>query len=270
MNDSGEEVGRRAERSDVIDHAVRLGMVPYGLLHLVIAWLGVELALGHRSDKVSSQGAFHQLAQSPVGKAVLSAVALGLVLMVIWQGLEAVFGHADKSGTGLWFRRIRSGVTAVLYTVLVVSAVRAVLGNSSSGSGAKSWTARLLDLPMGQVLVAVTGFAVLAVGVGMSWYSLTGGYASNLAAEGRRGESGRLYLFFGRAGYLAKGITTGLVGVVIGYAAVTHDPQKSGGLDQAVRDLVHAPFGSPLLIALATGIACYGLFCFARARHLNR
>jgi hypothetical protein len=54
------------------------------------------------------------------------------------------------------------------------------------------------------------------------------------------------------------------------YAALTHDADKSGGLDQALLKVLDQPFG-PLLLALAAaGIACYGLFCFAWARHLDR
>jgi hypothetical protein len=30
------------------------------------------------------------------------------------------------------------------------------------------------------------------------------------------------------------------------------------------------PFGQVLIIAIGIGLACYGLFCFARARHLSR
>ncbi len=34
--------------------------------------------------------------------------------------------------------------------------------------------------------------------------------------------------------------------------------------------MLDQPFGQVLLIAIGLGIACYGLFCFARARHLSR
>jgi hypothetical protein len=161
-------------------------------------------------------------------------------------------------------------VTAVIYTVLGVSATRVVLGAGSSGSGAKSYTAQAMDVPLGQVLVGVVGLVVVGVGVGMGWHSLSGGYAENLAAEGRHAEAGRLYLLAGRAGYLAKGVGACLVGGVICYAAITHQSRKSGGLDQAVRDLVRQPYGGTLLVVIAAGIACYGLFCFARSRHLHR
>lgn len=269
MDQSVEEAGRKAERSDTVDNLVRYGLVVYGFLHLVVAWLAVELAIGHSSGKVSSQGAFQQLAQGTIGKVVLVAVAAGLFLMVVWQGLEAVFGHADRDGWGLWLRRFRSGATAVIYAFLGVQAVKTVFGSSSSG-GAKSTTAKVLDLTGGQVLVTIVGLIVFGVGVGMCWHSLSGGYAENLSAEGRRGEAGRAYLLTGRIGYFSKGIGGCLVGAIICYAAVTHDPQKSGGLDQAVHDLVHWPAGGPILIAIAAGIACYGLFCFARSRHLHR
>jgi hypothetical protein len=269
MEQSVEQAGRKAERSDTVDNLVRYGLVVYGFLHLMVAWLAVEVAVGNSAGKVSSQGAFRQLAQDTIGKVVLLAVAVGLFLMVVWQGLEAVFGHADRSGWGLWLRRFRSGVTAVIYAFLGVQAVKTVFGSSTSG-GAKSATAKLMDLPAGQVIVAVAGLVVFGVGVGMCWHSLSGGYAENLSAEGRRGDTGRAYLLAGRIGYFAKGIGACLVGSVICYAAVTHDPQKSGGLDQAVHDLVHWPAGGPILVLVAAGIACYGLFCFARSRHLHR
>jgi len=53
-------------------------------------------------------------------------------------------------------------------------------------------------------------------------------------------------------------------------AAFTHHAKKSGNLDQALHSLLSYPFGQVLLILIAAGIACYGLFCFARARHLSR
>jgi hypothetical protein len=54
------------------------------------------------------------------------------------------------------------------------------------------------------------------------------------------------------------------------YAALTHDPQKSGGLDQALHRVLQEQFGAPALVVIAIGLACYGLFCFAWARHFDR
>ncbi|MGZ8771474.1 MAG: DUF1206 domain-containing protein, partial [Aeromicrobium sp.] len=75
---------------------------------------------------------------------------------------------------------------------------------------------------------------------------------------------------FGKIGYVSKGIALLIVGGLFLGAAWTHDPDKSGGLDQALRELLDRPFGSLMLGVIAFGIGCYGLFCFARARHLDR
>ena len=40
--------------------------------------------------------------------------------------------------------------------------------------------------------------------------------------------------------------------------------------DQALRDVLQRPFGPTLLLLIAAGLGCYGLFCFAWARHLSR
>ena len=80
----------------------------------------------------------------------------------------------------------------------------------------------------------------------------------------------RANTWFGRIGYTAKGVAFGIVGALVGYAALTHEPRKSGGLDQALREVLEQPLGPLLLLAIATGIGCYGLFCFAWARHLLR
>jgi hypothetical protein len=77
-------------------------------------------------------------------------------------------------------------------------------------------------------------------------------------------------VLLGTAGYLSKGVAFALVGLLFVWAAWTHDPQKSGGLDQALHKVLEQPLGAPVLLAIAVGIACFGLFCFAWARHLRR
>ena len=61
-----------------------------------------------------------------------------------------------------------------------------------------------------------------------------------------------------------------LVGILFAVAAVTHRSGQSGGLDDGLASLLDLPYGPWLLVAVALGIGCFGLFCFARARHLKR
>jgi len=43
-------------------------------------------------------------------------------------------------------------------------------------------------------------------------------------------------VWLGTVGYVAKGMAVAVIGVLFLYAAITHQPKSSGGLDQALRD----------------------------------
>jgi hypothetical protein len=63
---------------------VGVGLVSYGLLHLVIAWIALQLVFGKRGD-ASQQGALSQLARQPLGAGLLWVMALGLFTLTVWQ-----------------------------------------------------------------------------------------------------------------------------------------------------------------------------------------
>ena len=263
-------VGRKAGGSSVLDHAVRVGLVSYGVVHLLLAWLALQLAFGERSAQASSSGALHQLAQSGLGRGSLYVVAAGFAALVVWQGLEAAVGHRDEEGWKRLGMRFVSAGRAGVYGVLGYSALDIASGSDSQGGGTDTWTAKLMAMPAGVWLVAAVGLGVAGVGFALIYHGWAEKFLSHLDIDGSTGRSGRAYSLFGKAGYTAKGVALVVVGLLFLSAAWTHDPDKSGGLDQALSKLLHQPFGAPILVAVAVGIACYGLFCFAWARHLDR
>lgn len=266
-----EQAGEEAHRSRWLDHAVRFGLVAYGFVYLMIAWVAGQLALGDHSGRPSAQGALAHLADEPLGHTLIWAVAAGLFVLVVWRVLEAIGGHRGADGADLLRRRAVSVGKAVLYAGLGISAVSVANGGGGGSSRApKTATAKVMDLPAGQWIVGLAALAILAYGAVLVWRGCTDGFLEHLDGEGRSGEAGRAYTWFGRVGYTAKGVAFGLVGCLVGYAAITHEPQKSGGLDHALREVLERPFGPYLLLAIAVGVACYGLFCFAWARHLSR
>jgi type IV secretory pathway VirB2 component (pilin) len=76
-------------------------------------------------------------------------------------------------------------------------------------------------------------------------------------------------LLLGKVGYVAKGIAIGLVGGLFCYAALTHDPKKSGGLDAALHELLGGTLGTVAVVVVGVGIAAFGLYLLARSRHLD-
>ncbi|NPD06954.1 DUF1206 domain-containing protein [Nocardioides sp. zg-1308] len=264
------DTAEQVQQSDWLDHAIRVGLVAYGVVHLLIAFLAVQLALGEKEDSASNTGALHYLAEQPLGAAMVWGVAVGMLLLVVWRLLEFAFGYREESDdTKRWRKRATSLGKAVIYGALGWSAVRTALGDGSSG-GTDSTTAKLMDLPGGQLIVGAVGLAVIAYGGSLVWRGWTEKFTEHLDAQGQSGKDGSAYVLLGKIGYIAKGIAIGIVGGLFAYAAITHDPKKSGGLDQALQTVLEQPFGQVLLIAIGLGIGAYGVFCFARAKHLSR
>lgn len=270
VTDKAHELGRRSEDSDTLDHAVRVGLVAYGIVHLLIAWVAVQLALGDGSGSASSDGALSRMAQTPLGGVLLFVVAGGFAALVLWRAIEAFTGHRDKDGKERVFKRLGSGLKAVLYAALGWSAFKIALGGGSDGGSTDTTTARIMALPFGPLLVGLVGAAILAYGVRLVYRGLSEGFVKHLGGSGRTGNDGKAFVWFGKVGYVAKGLAVLAVSGLFVWAALTHDPKRSGGLDQALKTLLEQPFGVPLVLAMGVGLACYGLFTFAWARHLDR
>ena len=270
MNDP-EVLGREAHQSSWMDAAARVGLVAYGVVYLLMGWVAAQVALGDRSEDASPNGALHELASQPFGRVLVWAVAAGLLLLLVWQLMEAAFGHREHEGVHRLRRRLVSVGKAVVYGALAVTAARVATGSSSSSNKtSRGATAKLMDLPGGQWLVFLVGLGFLVAAVVFVWQGWQEKFAEHLETEGKLGYSGAAYLLMGKVGYIAKGVAFALVGGLLCYAGLTHESEKSGGLDQALQEVLKQPFGPYLLFAMALGLACYGLFALAQARHLDR
>jgi len=264
---------RSFENSAWLDRGVRLGLVVYGVVHLIIAFTTVQLAFGDSSGQASQQGALSQLARSPLGDTALVLVAVGLAAMVVWQLTEALVGHTDAEGGARVVKRVASLAKAVVYGVLGFSAGQMVLGSGGSSSGGSSTdglTARLMSAPGGQLLVGAVGAGIVAVGGYLAYKGLAEKFTKHLdvrAAWGRRREP---IVWLGKVGYCGKGAALAAVGALFVVAAAQHDAQESGGLDVALQQLLREPFGPALVVAVGAALGCFGLYCFAWARHLDR
>jgi hypothetical protein len=202
-----------------------------------------------------------QLAQQPLGKVLLWVMAIGLLSLVLWQGLEAVIGRGDRKEA--LKHRARSIGRAIVYLALGVLSARTALGaGSHSGKGEQTLSAQLLKLPAGVVLVIAVGVGVLAVGISQIVKGAKKKFRNDLDQSVNKPIE-----TFGIVGYVAKGVSLGIIGALFGLAAITYDPKKAGGMDAALLAIRDQPFGAILLIVMAAGIACFGLFCFAWARY---
>jgi len=138
----------------------RLGLIGYGVVNLLLAWLTVQVAFGagEQEAEAGKGGAVQHLAESPWGAAGLWVIGIGLLALALWQLAEAIRGR--EAGT---LRRVLSVAEAVAFVALGVSAVRAAAGRGSGGSNEEQagFTARVLEAPGGPVWVALAGVLVI-------------------------------------------------------------------------------------------------------------
>ena len=252
----GEAFASRHERG--VKRVGRAGVAAEGVVYLLVAWLAAQVALGSGGGSADSSGALAQVADSPFGPVLLGLLALGFVAMVAWQVLAAI--TAEKTS-----RRISAVAKAVVALVLAVSCLRFLLGGgSSSGQQQQTLTQRVLEAPGGAVLVVLVGLVVLGVGVA----TVVRGFKRSFEDK-VEGSLSPALTALGVAGWVARGIAFGVIGVLV-IASSRGDTAKSRGLDAAFREIASQPYGTVLLLLVALGLAAYGVFQLLTARRRRR
>lgn len=258
----------------------RSGYAVSGVLHVLIGVLAARIALGSGGGEASSAGALAVVAQNPLGQALLWAAALALVALGAWKLLQAVEDARDGAAGGLMSARgdpedtARDGASAVknaakgaVYLAIAVTTVTYAAGGSSSEEQRSGdVTATVMGLPGGRWLIGAVGLAVLAVGAYHVVSGVTGRFLENVRGLPAP-PGGRVARAMGHAGYVAKGVALGVVGVLFVVAAVRADPDEAGGMDKGLHTLGQQPFGQALLLAVGVGFVAYGLFSVVRARY---
>ncbi|MGE9808420.1 MULTISPECIES: DUF1206 domain-containing protein [unclassified Janibacter] len=246
----------------VVEKGARLGFAVSGVMHLVIALLALQVAWGGGGASADQSGALGTLSQNPVGLLVLWVMVVGFLALGLWQVTEVV---RDRSDDGAVTDRAKAAGKAVLYLALAWSSFRfASGGGSSSKDQTQDITATLMGAPFGRVLVGLVGLGVIAVGLYHVYKGWTEGFLDDLERN-----PGPWATRAGRVGYIAKGVALTVVGGLFGVAALQKQSSEASGLDGALRTLREQPFGPYLLSAVALGLAAYGLYSFARARHAD-
>jgi hypothetical protein len=262
--------------SKALENLARVGLVSYGVVHLLVAWLALQLAWGGGGQSADQSGALATLARQPVGKPLLWIIALGLVALALWQAAEVFRWRGGLSASGKERTKavqkiVKSVAKAVVYIALAVTALKFALGSGQSSSQQQQQrTAGVLGWPGGRFLVGIAALVMIGIGAQHVYKGVKKTFLKQIDLAEAPPSAEKLITRLGQAGFPAKGVALALVGVLFGYAAITFDPGKARGLDGAMRTILDAPFGAVLLTLVAVGIVCFGAFLLARARYPER
>jgi hypothetical protein len=257
----------RAADSKPLEYLVRGGFITYGVIHLIFAWLALQVAFGGSGESDQS-GALRNLATQPMGKTLVVITVVGMIALALWQALEAAIGESGIGGREALTERIVSACRAILYLYFGWLGIKVLQGaNASTADSQEKNASSLMDGTGGRFLVGLVGVVVIAVGIGLVVYGVTKKFEKHLNTQQMNPPVRKTTRRLGIAGYSAKGVAYAISGGLIVAAAVTYDPDKARGLDAALKLLAGQPYGPWLLGLVAAGIAAFGVYCFSQSRY---
>lgn len=247
-----------------VDGLARVGLVARGVVYVIVGVIAFRLAFGEREATADSRGALRVLADQTFGTFLLAALAVGVACYALTCALGAVRGRGGKkAGESDAKDRVLDAWRAVVNGAIAAAAVQLVVGSGSSSGGdeqEKELTARVLDLPFGVALVVAGGLAFIGFAVMQVRKAITRKFTKGLDFGRLPDARARRLEIFGVAGYAARGVVAGVIGVFLIQAALRHDPDETVGIDGALSELARSGPGPALLAAVAVGLMAFGLW----------
>jgi len=245
----------------MVEALARLGYICKAFIYTIIGSLAIAAALRRGGRITDTSGALRVILGQPYGRAILLVLTVGLCGYALWRVLDAVRDpdHHGTDFTGI-VTRIGNLIRAAIYGGLGLESFRLFRGmHGSNGREAQLWTARLLDIPFGQVLVGLLGAIVAVYGVSEIIASFKGGYSRTLditpiPAALRRAAEG-----ISRFGIGARGVIIIVLGVFLVRAAFENDPTEAHGTRESMLELANAVNGPWLLGFIGAGLLAYAV-----------
>lgn len=287
-NDRGEvgtddgKVGHDGTQEFLAEHPTlvslgRVGWVAKGAVYGLVGVLAMAIALGWEqdgsgsSDEASQSGAIARIAEASFGGALLTIVAVGLLLYAIWR-LVTVVLPAENTAKA-WATRSGYAVSALVYLVLAWSAWSFVTGGGSSqasggateDSKVEGVTSDVLAHTGGRWFLGVVAIVVLAIGCYFVVKGARRDFDDQLKGGGVGPLSHRHIVLLGRVGWVGRGVMLSLVGFFLFRAVWRADPQEAQGLDGSLRQTLETTGGTAVVLFVGVALVVYGAYCIVSA-----
>jgi len=246
-----------------LEYLTRLGFAAKGIVYLLIGLLALLAALGEGGETTDRSGVIDRIAAQPFGEVAVTIIAVGLAAYALWRFMCAILDKEHEgSDKKALVKRIGWLISGLLYASASVYAFRVLAANGASqdkGDDAPHWSARLMNAPAGELLLAAIGVGIIAFGIAQIRRGWTERFRKHL-----RGGVPHWAITAGKWGHIARGVVFGIIGGFIVRAAIRHSPGEARGLERTLDTIAGEPY---LLGALAAGLACYGAYCMIEAKY---
>jgi uncharacterized protein DUF1206 len=249
----------------MIETLARLGYASKALIYAIVGCLAVAAALNRGGRITDTRGALRVLLTQPLGNTMLWVVAIGLCGYAVWRVLDAFF-DPDRHGVRFAGIVVRVGnlVRALAYGAIGLEAFRLARGLRASSSGQTSrqthmWTARVMDLPFGEWLVALVGVIVVGYGIWEIIKAVRQKTDKSVDPTELPVTVRAALVNTARLGVMARASVIIVLGVFLARAALQHDPSEVLGPREGIIELVGIFHSRWALGAIGLGLIAYGV-----------
>lgn len=245
----------------MLESLARLGYASKAVVYAIIGVLAVLTALNRGGRVTDTSGALRVVMTQPFGQILLGVLAVGLCGYAIWRLLDALL-DPDREGVsaGGLVTRIGNAVRGCIYGALGLEAFRLLRGLSGSkGNEARLYTARILDLPLGELLLGILGAIVAIYGASQLLDSIRGKRDAKLDMSCFSRDWRSPLENISRFGVGVRGGLIATLGFFLVRAAWTHDPSEAAGQRESMLQLGRLVEGRWFLALLAAGVLAYAV-----------
>ncbi|MBY5636687.1 DUF1206 domain-containing protein [Rhizobium leguminosarum] len=240
------------------------GYAARGAVFLLVA--GLALFSGLAGGRPETKSALSALLGQPLGRVWVGLIGLGLLGFVAWrlaQSLADSDGHGGKA-RGLAIRSALFG-SAITYLGLAGYALGKALfmGGGSGNSGEKDLAGWIMSQPFGSYLAIAVGVGFVIGGFMTAAKGVTRKFERHLRIPDQKGIVALVCIY----GLVARGVVFAITGVLFAYAGFRVDPGQAGSMGDALEWLRQLPLGSLLYVAVAVGLAAFGIYNLVEARY---
>lgn len=210
-------------------------------------------------------GVLMTLLQQPLGRMLLSTIGLGIVGYAAYYLFDAIV-DLRRLGGGVrgWFHRSLTIIKAVAYGTIGIEALNIVLFNRRSSGDAEDSARMVMRFPLGEVLLVLVGMGIVIYGCTQLKMVWEGKADDDLDVERVRREAAWI-LPLGRIGTTARGVILIGMGVTLLWSGLQARPSNADGYREVMAAI--AAVNPWLLLAMASGVMCFGLYQLCHARY---
>jgi uncharacterized protein DUF1206 len=251
-----------------VEKGARFGHFAKGVIYVLMGVLALQVAFGSGGRLAGTREAAQFVGRQPFGDVLLGLLGLGLLGYALWRCVVGIKDTDHKGGgaSGL-LKRAGAVISGLVNGALAIALFQMALGNPGRGDGARSWVAKLIDAPFGDIIIGITGLCIVGAGLVQFYLAYSKKFLEPLSLAELSASQRRWVTRLGQLGHAARGVVFPIIGMALIAAARHHAPGETKDMRQALHDIAASPWGLAALGLVGAGFIAFGAFMLVSARY---